>query len=63
MWEEVRIAANAGLRLYDATRHSFGSQLFNQNVPLNKVSKLLGHTNTKMTEKYAHHEPESLRLT
>jgi integrase len=52
---------DGGLRLYDASRHSFASQLVNQNVPLKKVSKLLGHSSTKMTEKYAHHELESLR--
>lgn len=63
VWEKVRAAGNISseLRLYDASRHSFASQLVNQNVSLNKVSKLLGHSNTKMTERYAHHELESLR--
>ncbi|OPY66619.1 MAG: Tyrosine recombinase XerC [Syntrophorhabdaceae bacterium PtaU1.Bin034] len=64
VWEKVREKGKISdeLRLYDASRHSFASQLVNQNVPLNKISKLLGHSSTKMTEKYAHHELESLRI-
>lgn len=50
-----------GLRLYDASRHSFASQLANQNVPTHKISWLLGHSTTKMSEKYTHHDLESLR--
>ena len=58
IWNNVRSAAkiNDGLRLYDASRHSFASQLVNAGTPLNKVSKLLGHSSTKMTEKYAHQQ-------
>jgi integrase len=36
-------------------------QIVNAGTPLNKVSKLLGHSSTKMTEKYAHHHIETLR--
>ncbi|MDA8338684.1 MAG: tyrosine-type recombinase/integrase [Nitrospiraceae bacterium] len=45
---------NEGIRLYDATRHSYASQLVNANVPLNIISKLLGHSSVKMTQRYAH---------
>jgi integrase len=63
IWNDVRKKAGISkdLRLYDATRHSFASHLVNSGVSLYKVSKLLGHSSTKMTEKYAHHHIESLR--
>lgn len=63
LWEKTRKAAKIekGLRLYDVTRHSFASQLINSNVTLYKVSRLLGHSTTKMTEKYAHHDIEKLK--
>ena len=62
LWDNVRAAAKiTGLRLYDASRHSFASQLANQNVPTHKISWLLGHSTTKMSEKYTHRDLESLR--
>ncbi len=54
----------AGLRyikLYDAARHSFASQLVNSGVHLNIISKLLGHSNIKMTQRYAHENIQSLK--
>ena len=63
IWNNVRDGANIGkeLRLYDASRHSFASQLVNSGTSLFKVSKLLGHSSVKMTEKYAHQHIDSLR--
>lgn len=63
IWGEVREKANLdkSMRLYDATRHSFASNLVNNDSTLYKVSKLMGHSTTKMTEKYAHSEVASLR--
>ena len=49
------------LRLYDASRHSFASQLVTADTSLLTVSRLLGHSSVKMTEKYAHSEIEKLR--
>ena len=65
IWEGVRQAAGVeGLRLYDATRHSFASQLANDGAPLLNVSRLMGHTTTKTTERYyAHSSVEALRAT
>ena len=64
IWAKVREAANIGkeLRLYDASRHSYASQLVNSGVSLFKVSKLLGHTTIKTSEKYSHAELNSLRV-
>jgi len=63
IWNNVREGAKIGkeLRLYDASRHSFASQLVNSGTSLFKVSKLLGHSSVKMTEKYAHQHIDSLR--
>ncbi len=57
IWTGVRkaVGLNTAVQLYDATRHSVASQLVNSGVPLLNVSKLLGHSSTKMTEKYYTH--------
>ncbi|MBF0554062.1 MAG: site-specific integrase [Nitrospirae bacterium] len=56
VWDRARKKGGLpkSLRLYDATRHSVGSQLAKQNVSTYFVSKALGHSNTNMTEKYMH---------
>lgn len=63
LWDSVRTKAGISkeLRLYDASRHSFASQLCNSDISLLSVSRLLGHSSTKMTEKYAHSKIEKLR--
>jgi integrase len=63
IWDAIRtrMGLDKELRLYDATRHSFASNLVNSGSSIYKVSKLLGHSSVKMTEKYAHSEVESLR--
>ncbi len=63
IWDAAREKNGIGkeIRLYDATRHSFASQLVNAGTSLFKVSKLLGHSSIKMTEKYAHQNIESLK--
>jgi len=38
------------------------TQLVNKVVPLLSVSRLLGHSNTKMTERYAHVDLEKLKF-
>lgn len=64
IWQSVRTKAGISntIRLYDATRHSFGSQLVNSNVPIYTVSKLLGHSSIKTTERYCHSHIENLRI-
>jgi integrase len=59
IWDRVKIKAGiTGIRLYDATRHSFASQLVNAGEDLDRVRELLGHTSIKTTQKYAHHSIE-----
>ena len=42
-------------------RHTFATQLVQAGVDLYKVQRLLGHKSPIMTQRYAHHYPESLR--
>jgi integrase len=62
-WNRIRTALglDKSLRLYDATRDSFASQLINSGTSIYKVSKLLGHSSVKMTEKYTHSSVEYLK--
>ena len=61
-WPWNRIRRRAGLadvRLHDL-RHSFASFLVNQGVSLYVVQGLLGHTEARMTQRYAHLAPQTL---
>ena len=42
-------------------RHTFATRLIQAGVDFYKVQKLLGHKTPLMTQRYAHHYPESLR--
>lgn len=42
-------------------RHTFATRLVQLGKDLYKVQRLLGHKNPSMTQRYAHHYPESLR--
>ena len=46
---------------FHCLRHTFATRLTRSGVDLYSISKLLGHKNMKMTQRYAHHCPESLR--
>ena len=54
LWRKVRRQAGIeDVRLHDL-RHTFASHAVMQRVPLPIVSRLLGHTGTRMTLRYAH---------
>ena len=42
-------------------RHTFATRLVQRGIDLYKVQQLLGHKSPIMTQRYAHHYPESLR--
>ncbi len=50
-----------GVRLYDGCRHSFASQLVNQNHSLEIIGEILGHSDTRTTRKYAHVSMDAMR--
>jgi integrase len=56
----VKRAGIIGFRFHDL-RHTFATRLVQAGVDLYKVAKLLGHKDIRMTQRYAHHYPESLR--
>lgn len=60
-WERVKKMADLpdDLRVHDL-RHSFASVLANRGVPLNEIGTLLGHSDVRMTARYAHHAPQRL---
>ena len=56
-WTRIRKSANLfDVRLHDL-RHSFASFLVNHGVSLYVVQGLLGHANTRATQRYAHPPP------
>lgn len=50
----------ASFRFHDL-RHTFATRLVQAGIDLYKVQRLLGHKSGLMTQRYAHHWPESLR--
>lgn len=42
-------------------RHTFGTRLVQMGIDLYRVQKLMGHKSIRMTERYAHHCPDSLK--
>ncbi len=59
-WNRIRRRAGlADVRLHDL-RHSFASFLVNQGVSLYVVQNLLGHSQIRMTQRYAHLAPQTL---
>jgi integrase len=59
-WNTARKEANlADVRLHDL-RHSFASFLVNAGRSLYEVQKILGHTQIKTTQRYAHLSQETL---
>lgn len=60
-WNSLMVRAGIeNFRLHDL-RHDYASRLVMAGVPLYTVSKLLGHADTEMTQRYAHLSPTYLK--
>jgi len=60
-WDTARKKAGlADVRIHDL-RHTFASTLVNKGVPLYEVQKLLGHSQIRTTERYAHLQQKRLQ--
>jgi integrase len=61
VWRQIRQDAGLPwLRLHDL-RHNFASMLVNSGRTLYEVQQILGHSNSKVTERYAHLSTETLQ--
>jgi len=61
-WDTCRKAAGlADVRLHD-TRHSYASFLVNAGCPIYEVKELLGHSQIKTTQRYAHLSQDTLLM-
>ena len=60
-WHRIRvIAGQKSLRIHDL-RHNFASFLVNSGYTIYTVSKILGHSDSKVTERYAHLSTKTLQ--
>lgn len=59
-WAEVTKAAKVPRLRWHDLRHDFASQLVMRGAPLFTVQKLLGHANSRMTQRYAKLAPSTL---
>jgi integrase len=55
--KEVKIS---NFKFHD-TRHTFCTRLAQKGIDIYKIATLAGHENVRMTQRYSHHCPESLR--
>ena len=56
----LRKAGIENFKFHDL-RHAFATRLVQRGTDIYKIAKLLGHEDIRMTQRYSHHSPESLR--
>lgn len=61
LWNAGAEKAGKSLELYQGTRHSVASQATSDGVDINAVKAALGHSDIRMTQKYAHADLEAQR--
>lgn len=59
VWNRGCVEAGISISLYQATRHSFGCQLLNAGIDKALVQNLLGHSDPRMTDRYAEWSSQS----
>ena len=58
---QLKKAEIKNFKLHDL-RHTFATRLAQKGIDIYMIAKLLGHEDIRMTQRYAHHSPESLRI-
>lgn len=53
IWRKAKKITGIEIKLYNACRHSLGCQLLDEGQNIDVVKDLLGHTDIRMTERYA----------
>ncbi len=61
VWQQAAQKAGIKITCYEATRHSFASQMIEQGVPERVVGEWLGHKTAASTRRYAKVRAEKLR--
>lgn len=59
-FNQARTAANLPELHFHDLRHTFATWALMNGVPLPFIAKIMGHSTTHMTERYAHHDMEQL---
>jgi len=54
LWKEACKAVGVDIELYQATRHSVASMAASSGVSIAIIKEVLGHTDIRTTQKYAH---------
>jgi integrase len=63
IWKTAEKKAGvAHIPLYSSMRHSFGCQMLNAGIDKCKVQQLLGHTDGRMTDRYAEYSDSALKI-
>ncbi|KAA0249029.1 MAG: site-specific integrase [Candidatus Jettenia sp. AMX1] len=60
IYKVLQKAGIGNFHFYDL-RHTFATRLAQKGIDIYTIAKLLGHKDIRMTQRYAHHCPESLR--
>ena len=61
LWKDIKKKLNIEMRIHDF-RHLLGFTLVNNNVPLEVISKTLGHKSIKTTQRYSNMKEEMAKI-
>lgn len=61
IWDAARKQTGINIKSYEGLRHSFASQRVSRGISIYLISKVLGHTSAKTTERYSHTNIDSLK--
>ena len=61
IWQKAREAVGVKIKAYEGLRHSFASQRICQGADIYLMSKILGHTDIRTTQRYSHTNLDALK--